>query len=222
MIDCCVLLYVCYGHRTAQQLSWVSFFVGRYCSSCSRGSKMWRSCPTGSYCVTGSGLPVLCPAGRFGSATLLTAATCNGACTAGYFCVAGSTSATATICPLGSYCPASSSVATACAAGLYGSTTALATSSCTGPCTAGYWCPLGASSATANACAAGYYCPPAAGAAIACPLGTYASVTRSTTAACGGQCSAGRYGCCLRARRECAQPPTPTSAQRRARALVCL
>lgn len=62
------------------------------------------NCLVGYYCATPTQMQ-LCAAGSFGSTTVNTAATCNGLCTAGYYCPAGSVSATSIICPVGSYCP---------------------------------------------------------------------------------------------------------------------
>jgi hypothetical protein len=60
---------------------------------------------------------IVCTAGYFGSVSGNTASTCNGACTAGYYCGAGSTSATQTQCPANSYCPVGSGNPTTCAGG---------------------------------------------------------------------------------------------------------
>ena len=46
------------------------------------------ACPAGSYCVTGQ--KILCPAGKFGSSAQLQNSQCNGVCSAGYNCPAGS------------------------------------------------------------------------------------------------------------------------------------
>ncbi len=50
-------------------------------------------CPGGSYCV--NGISALCPAGRFGCADRLGDPDCNGPCTGGFYCPAGSTSSQA-------------------------------------------------------------------------------------------------------------------------------
>lgn len=49
--------------------------------------------------MTASATNTLCPAGQYGSTTALSVSTCSGACLAGYFCPAGSTSNQANICP---------------------------------------------------------------------------------------------------------------------------
>ncbi len=50
-------------------------------------------CPSGSFCV--NGFSALCPAGRFGCADRLGDPDCNGPCTGGFYCPAGSTSSQA-------------------------------------------------------------------------------------------------------------------------------
>jgi hypothetical protein len=52
-----------------------------------------QPCPSGSYCV--EGVKLQCPPGQFGCATRLSSATCNGLCTAGFYCPAESTSSQA-------------------------------------------------------------------------------------------------------------------------------
>ena len=81
-----------------------------------------------------------------------------------------------------------------CPAGLYGSTAGLVSSTCTGPCTAGYTCPSGSSSPTASICAAGTYSLASSASCTSCPAGTYGSVSGLSSAACSGSCYAG-YTC---------------------------
>jgi hypothetical protein len=98
-----------------------------------------------------------------------------------------------------------------CAAGRYGGTTGLATSSCSGQCSAGYACPAGSTSATASRCPPGQYSLASAEICTACPAGTFGEFTIRlvnlgglgflvpvpvglTTAQCTGPCDAGRYG----------------------------
>lgn len=59
----------------------------------------------GYYAV--SGVRTMCPAGTYGSSTGLTSDACDGNCTAGYRCAAGSSSGTATPCGEGLTYPAS-------------------------------------------------------------------------------------------------------------------
>ncbi|CBK23508.2 uncharacterized protein [Blastocystis hominis] len=143
-------------------------------------------CPIGSYCV--NGVKNECPAGTYGSIEGLSNEQCSGLCEAGYYCLAGSTNATAndcgsvdkycpegryysgpessnesnrseqTICPIGSYCV--NGVKNECPAGTYGSIEGLSNEQCSGLCEAGYYCLAGSTNATANDCGTGYYCPP--------------------------------------------------------------
>ncbi len=56
-----------------------------------------------------------CAAGRFGlAASVRTGASCDGACTPGFYCPAGSCTAAAVQCPAGSFCPAGAGAPTAC------------------------------------------------------------------------------------------------------------
>ena len=101
--------------------------AGYFCPSCS-SSGTTNSCPTGSYCPQQSSSSTLCPAGKFGSTLRLTTSSCSGLCTygplflslsdrslpvvvgmksimllvfsnsAGYYCNAGSVSATQNPC----------------------------------------------------------------------------------------------------------------------------
>jgi hypothetical protein len=148
-------------------------------------------CPAGQYSVSGAASCTSCPAGRFGSGGS-TNASCSGPCTAGYACPVGSGSATEVVCPAGLYAPSGASNCTACPAGRYGlggSTNV----SCSGPCSAGYACPVGSLSATAAVCPAGLYAPSGASNCTACPAGRY-GLGGSTNASCSGPCSAG-YAC---------------------------
>jgi hypothetical protein len=72
------------------------FFTAAEDGSADADSVLSRSrelpCPAGSYCVGGVRAP--CPAGRFGAAPRLNASSCSGACEQGFYCPAGSVSAT--------------------------------------------------------------------------------------------------------------------------------
>jgi hypothetical protein len=59
-------------------------------------------CPLGAFKLSSVGC-FQCPPGRWGNTVALTSSSCNGPCQQGYFCPAGSTSATAAICPQGTY-----------------------------------------------------------------------------------------------------------------------
>jgi hypothetical protein len=51
-------------------------------------------------------------------------------------------------CPVGSYCPDGASDPLPCPGGRFGAEEGLYTSSCSGPCTAGFFCPPGSTNAT--------------------------------------------------------------------------
>lgn len=93
-----------------------------------------------------------CPAGSSSA----TQAVCSG----GYFCGAGSSTATQYSCAGGVYCPASSTVATGA-----------------GPCSAGYYCPSGSSSATQTVCGLGTFCPSGSSAPTPCTAGAHCNAT---------------------------------------------
>lgn len=66
-----------------------------------------------------------------------------------------------TPCPVGSYCPGAGTSILPCQAGYYGGAQALSSPSCSGCCSAGYYCTSGSSSATQNRCGGvgQLYCP---------------------------------------------------------------
>lgn len=74
-----------------------------------------------------------------------------------------------------------------CPAGVYGLPSPApppTTASCSGPCTAGYYCPLGSITPTAVACGgAQVYCPPGSGAPIPVDAGYYSTSTAALPAA---------------------------------------
>ena len=78
-------------------------------------------------------------------------------CSAGYYCVAGSSTATQYVCMNGTYCPAGSSQAIACPVSGFCVSNGMANYS---PCTAGYYCNATGLSAASGSCSAGHYCPP--------------------------------------------------------------
>jgi hypothetical protein len=155
-----------------------------------------------------------CAAGLYGATSGLSVSSCTANCSAGYFCAAGSTNATASACPMGRFSLSGSSTCTNCSAGRYGSATARISAACTAPCpagtygategltsagcsgncSAGHACVAGSTNATAAICAAGRYSVGGAGVCSACPAGTYGATAGLPSAACSGNCSAG-YAC---------------------------
>ncbi|KAH9111742.1 hypothetical protein AeMF1_013819 [Aphanomyces euteiches] len=64
------------------------------------------------------------------------------------------------LCPKGSYLNATLAKCLLCPAGTFGSSPGLTTSNCSGPCTAGFYCPLGSTSSTPQECGPPtYFCP---------------------------------------------------------------
>jgi hypothetical protein len=97
----------------------------------------------GTYSAGSAGVCSLCPAGAFGNATGLVSSACSGPCLAGYACPVGSTNATVTLCPPGTYSTGGAGVCTVCSAGTPysgpGATSVSACVSCAGACTSGTW-----------------------------------------------------------------------------------
>ncbi len=83
-----------------------------------------------------------------------------------------------------------------CPAGRFGSSSGTTTALCSGPCAAGYSCPVGSANMTAYACPAGTYSPPGAGVCTPCPAGRFGSIVgaANSSAGCAGSCEAG-YMC---------------------------
>jgi hypothetical protein len=168
-------------------------------------------CGVGTYSGWGSGSCSECPAGRFGAETMmetancsgpcpagvfgetsgLTSRTCSGNCSAGYACPAGSTNATAVLCPPGAYSQPGSGSCALCVAGTYGLSWGEALPGCSGNCSAGYSCPPGSTNATALLCTFGTYS--LAGVCIPCPRGTFGAAEGLSTPACSGPCAAGYF-----------------------------
>lgn len=143
--------------------------------------------------ATSSANYLSCTSGSYCESSALTTPT--SVCSAGWFCVAGTSQSkpSAGPCPAGSYCPSGSSAATSCAAGTYQSMTMQG--SCI-TCPAGHYCD-GASPTAPVDCLAGRYC--LAGTnnqdQYQCASGTYNSlvgmVSASACLACPGKYCAG-------------------------------
>lgn len=143
-----------------------------------------------------------------------------GDCTAGFWCISGSSVAeptdgiTGKACPEGHYCTTGTPAPTpcptgtmsnstglsnsgqcpACQGGFYCATTGLITP--TGPCNAGYYCDSGADTPTPNdgttgdVCPVGNYCPLGTDVPIQCPVGTFMATTQASECM---NCTAGYY-----------------------------
>lgn len=175
---------------------------------------MRESCLPGHYCPPGTAYPnqFPCLAGTYSDVTNLTDSSECKACPAGGACASGSTSTTIEACEAGWYCPQGSGTTTPhpCPPGRWSNKTNLASSgdcstcpagyycnggegSVSGPCTAGYVCPVGSSSTTSIPCPAGRYSTGTNLYSIdqctVCPVGSYcpeASVSETS-------CPAGRF-----------------------------
>ena len=108
----------------------------------------------------------------------------------------------AVLCPAGSYCL--NGIAAPCPAGRFGCSTGIGSALCSGPCTPGFFCPLGSSSSQAYPCggnasdplAAAFYCPTGSGSPQAVSSGFYStgSGTDAPHVASGqALCPAGAY-----------------------------
>jgi hypothetical protein len=139
------------------------------------------TCSAGYYCPAGStnATAYPCPPGTFLGTTGGTAQSSCSACPVGYFCPVASVSGTANPCPAGTYRDTTGGTATtscsACLAGRYGATPAVSVATCSGTCSAGYYCPTGSTSATAYPCPVGYFCPVGTGSSLQnpCAAGQY-------------------------------------------------
>ncbi|KAA0158167.1 hypothetical protein FNF31_05498 [Cafeteria roenbergensis] len=111
---------------------------------------------------------VFCPAGSAGPTTVAP----------GYYSTGGSTTTrtSQSACPAGQGKFCSGGVIQSCAAGRYGSSGGRPTDQCDGPCSRGYYCPTGSSSAYASKCgSAKVYCPLGSAAPITVPTGKYSA-----------------------------------------------
>ena len=88
----------------------------------------------------------------------------------------------ATICPVGSWCPANavSGIQFLCPGGTYGDATKRDTPACSGPCKAGCVCKAGSTTDCPAPCPAGFFCVTGTGGEVKpvlCPEGFYCDVT---------------------------------------------
>ncbi|XP_061734344.1 neurogenic locus notch homolog protein 3-like [Nerophis ophidion] len=134
-------------------------------------------CPSGTYCVEGSGEPELCPAGTFSPVPgLTTESDCQpcpagfycrapglsaptGPCDEGYWCPTGQIVSKALPCPPGHFCLTGSAAPEPCPLGTYQNREKQ--SACV-TCEAGYFCDLQldpAIGALQRPCPKGHYCP---------------------------------------------------------------
>ncbi|MBR2012579.1 MAG: InlB B-repeat-containing protein [Alphaproteobacteria bacterium] len=115
-----------------------------------------NQCEAGTYSTAGASKCTDCPGGTYGSTKGLTSEACSGNCTAGYYCPAGSTSATQNSCTVGNYCPEKSASQAACGGDLTSNANAKAKTECYLTCSAGKY--LAKSSNSCATCLADHYC----------------------------------------------------------------
>ena len=142
------------------QTSWLTWSTGTYSNI--PGSITCNSLPSGHYSLSTKGASIPCPKGTYSTSST----TCS-ACTAGYICGIGESSAAPSYakCPLGYYCPVVSGavVLRPWSAGKYGTAEGAGTES------AGW-----------TDCSAGFYWPGGTALPIPCPEGTYWVAASST------------------------------------------
>mmetsp|Transcript_14181 Transcript_14181/g.30690 ORF Transcript_14181/g.30690 Transcript_14181/m.30690 type:complete len:1885 (-) Transcript_14181:36-5690(-) len=178
---------------------------GYYCETGSTSSRA-KICPKGSYCPEGTtyATEYLCPQGTFGDVEGLSDPSCSGFCggRAGYFCAEGTAvngleanDLAMKPCPLGSFCDGSTGDTSRqlCAPGLFSNELGVSTSSCSGECQEGYFCPAGSTSATQKICPKGYYCPAQSGEPQPCAAGSYGMSEGSVAPECDGPCPGGSW-----------------------------
>eukprot|EP00752_Nemacystus_decipiens_P010330 g9202.t1 len=157
-------------------------------------------CPEGTYCNPARTL-LECPEGTYGNTTAAGSLEegCQ-ACTEGYFCQdTGNTLSTRGICPAGYYCPAGSASATPCPAGSYNDQTGSWTPDV---CAHSYPCPAGSYSGVQGLtvstqcqdCPVGAYCLAGSTSPTNCPTGSYQTITRAIDDTACEPCEAG-YAC---------------------------
>ncbi len=141
-------------------------------------------CQPGRYCTEGVAAP--CPAGLYGEVPELASRACSGPCSAGYYCPAGSVTATQVPCGgPGVYCRAGSGEPTVAAPGEF---------------------TVGPTDVTRNAslpCPSGSYC--VAGGLEPCVAGSYGCADRLSAPSCNGPCTEGFF-CPAGSRSSQAQP----------------
>jgi hypothetical protein len=121
-----------------------------------------------------AGVAEVCPPGTYGAVAGLASPECSGACVAGYFCPANSTSATQAPCGgVSAYCPAGSGRAREAAPGEYTLGPTVTTRNSSLPCPSGSYC--------------------AGGVRSLCEAGSFGCADRLSVPTCNGPCTAGYY-----------------------------
>jgi hypothetical protein len=200
--------------------------TGFYCPS---GTLSPILCPPGNYCLLREqiisnvnisiSVPISCPSGTYQDNPGSTS--CR-VCPSGYYCPSGTGSLSSRLCPSGFFCPQGSSdyILNPCPIGTFSNRSGLSNiSQCvpclpghfcaaaglsypSGLCAGGFYCSIGASSASPNpdsqvggSCTQGFHCPIGSPAPVACTSGTscngYRLVAPSGVCQAGFFCQAG-------------------------------
>jgi hypothetical protein len=182
------------------------------------GVKARRDCPRGTYgTVEGQCLP--CPRGTFGALPGVTNSSCSGACSGGYLCAEGSTTADPTLCGSAKYyCSPGAEKRELVPLGHYSTPLPEAPSSSlwservrsgSAQCEAGYFCKEGvrlecppgrfgiseglSSEDCSGSCPVGFYCPAGTSEPLPCPAGRYGDSVGLSSAECSGACAPGFF-----------------------------
>lgn len=136
--------------------------AGYACKQVSQSSSTTTPCDAGYFCPVSTEFArqFPCPAGTYSDLTYLTTASSCTTCTAGSFCVAGSTSTIMQTCPRGAYCTPGNKYShqDLCPAGTYLWTLGNDASTDCVACPVGRYCQRGANWISGY-CAQGYFCP---------------------------------------------------------------
>ena len=142
-----------------------------------------KQCAAGTYAGKGSASCTACSAGTYSAAG---AESCTG-CSAGYY-VNETGQSVCKKCGKGTYSTGSAATCQQCAAGTYNPNEGSTSSSACVDCTAGHYCPTGASNQVT--CAAGRYAPAKSSQCYDCAAGTYSASSGSGSCS---SCEAGTY-----------------------------
>lgn len=158
------------GCNKKSNLCWEGYF-------CPEGSVRGdqRQCgSTDKYCPRGSSLPLPVTPGYYSINTITTASSAAAPENA-FADQRGLTQTDQRICEEGSFCV--DGVKSKCPPGFYGAEKGLMTSSCSGLCGPGFYCPEGSTNSTE----------------YRCPAGRYGSISGNKDSSCSGKCASGYY-----------------------------
>lgn len=152
-----------------------------------------HACPAGSYCVGGSA-STLCPAGTYNSIPGRKSLDDCLTTPAGFYTSAGATEYLSTECQEGYYCLAGSTTATeyTCPAGTFRNIKRGSSPLDCAVCWSGYQCPNEATNVPTD-CGAGNYCPIGTIIPALCPIGTYSNELNLPDSRSCTKCPTGYY-----------------------------